>query len=135
MHASFNANGCLANLDKRVGKIGILSTSAPAIDISYCFFRLNILTKNEPGDVNKLRTKVPHTLDTVVEILQTLGNVSFPKMPDARCPSATECHLAKQCITYLSSPGREEFKTPEGSTLLLSLLQLLGDLHDGLERK
>lgn len=88
VHASFDTNSCLANLDKRVGKIGILSTSAPAIDISYCFFRLNILTKNEPGDVNKLRTKVPHTLDTVVEILQTLGNVSFLKMPDARCPSA-----------------------------------------------
>lgn len=34
VHASFDANGCLADLDKRVGKIGVLSTGAPEIDIS-----------------------------------------------------------------------------------------------------
>lgn len=41
VHASFDTDGCLADLDKRVGKIGILSTGAPEIDISFYFFQLS----------------------------------------------------------------------------------------------
>jgi hypothetical protein len=72
VHAALDTDRLLTHLNQRRGQIGILASRAPAAVSPVAGNAEYSGVHDLPGDVDELWPEVPHTLDTVIEVLQTL---------------------------------------------------------------